>query len=65
MRDFVGVDCADVCECECVHAHVRMAGGASSGESRLRDDEEEVDELRVRLRGVTEICIGELNAGES
>ncbi len=49
---------------ECVHVHVHMAGGTSSGESRLRDAEEEVDELRVRLRGVTVISIGGLIAGE-
>jgi hypothetical protein len=63
MRDFAGVDCTDVCEC--VRERVCIAGGASSGESRLRDDEVEVDELRVRLQGKTVIYIGELTAGES
>jgi hypothetical protein len=62
MRVFAGVEFADALEC--VHEHVRMAGGASPGESRLRDAEEEVDELRVCLRGVTAICIGVLIAGE-
>jgi len=61
MRD-EGVELAEALECVCERVH--MAGGASSGESRLRDSEEEVDELQVRLQGVTVICIGGLIAGE-
>ncbi len=56
MRVFAGDEFAEALEC------VRMAGGASSGESRLRDADEEFDELQVHLRGI--ICIGGLIAGE-
>ncbi len=62
MRDFAGVEFAEVLECVC--ERVRIAGGASSGESRLQDAEEEVDELQVHLRGRTVICIDGLIAGE-
>ncbi len=67
MRDLAWVEFAEALECVCkrVREHVRMAGGASSGESRLQDAEEEVDKLRVSLRGITVICIGGLIAGES
>ncbi len=60
IRCLAGVEGEDALEC--VHEHVRMAGGASSGKIDC-PTEEEVDELRARRRGEI-VCDGWIIAGE-